>query len=233
MQSIERQAVIALAGIFLILLFGTCGYMFIQGWNFIDSLYMTTITITTVGYKEVGELSELGRVFTIILILSGISLLAYLSSQFIQFVIQGELSHAFGKRRMKKQISELKGHYIVCGFGRVGKTAALELKERGISVVISECDQKLSEQARNEGYLVVQGDALTDEILIDAGVERAAGVISAVGEDSANLLIALSARELNHDIYIIARGEAPGMDAKLLRAGADVVISPYRITGRE
>ncbi|MFC1552579.1 potassium channel family protein [Candidatus Latescibacterota bacterium] len=217
----------------ILLMFGTIGYSIIEGWSFNDSLYMTVITITTVGFGEVGELSVTGRYFTVVIVLMGFSFLALMGSKFAKNMIEGEFTKVLGRKTMKKNIANLRGHFIVCGHGRIGSTICDELEKQGIPIVITEYDESLAKMLELKGYNVVMGDSTSDEILKEAGIERAAGIISVVSKDSDNLFIALSARELNHRIFIIARGEDPDVEVRMLRAGADVVVSPYQLGGQQ
>lgn len=216
-----------------ILLLGTVGYIVIEGWSVLDALFMTVITVTTVGYSETRELSEIGRLFTIFLILIGWSTLAFVFTRFLQIIIGGDFIRYFREKKMSQKILNLKGHYIVCGYGRMGKTICRELADRGIKIVVSEASPDIAERARHDGHLAVVGSSLYDSSLVETGILNAGGLITAVSADSDNLLVTLSARELNHNLQIIARAEGPENEAKLLRAGADVVISPYLLSGKQ
>ena len=217
----------------LILMFGTFGYSLIEGWSFGDSFYMTVITITTVGFGEVGELSSSGRLLTVLIVLLGFSFVAFWGSKFARSMIEGEFTKILWRRTMKKKILELRGHFIVCGHGRIGSTICAELEKQGIPIVIIEQGESAANLLESKEYCVVQGNATSDEILREAGIEKAAGIISVVSKDSDNLFIALSARELNPRIYIIVRGEDPDVEIRMLRAGADVVVSPYQLGGQQ
>ncbi len=231
MLQITRQLFIAFVAFVVILIIGTIGYVFIEGWGIFDSFYMTVITVTTVGYGEVHDLSRMGRMFSIFLILAGFGLAAFLASEGAKLLLDGDLKTVLWNRKMEKRISKLNKHYIVCGFGRMGRTVASQLAKRHIPVVVIESNEERVESIKDQDFALVTGDLLEDEVLIQAGIERAAGLITVLSRDSDNLLVALSARELNHNLHIVARGEHVSIDAKLKRAGADVVVSPYQISG--
>ncbi len=219
----------ALALIFLVIAFGTAGYQLIEGWNFLDALYMTIITLTTVGYREVHELSSKGMIFTIVLLLVGVGTVLYALSAGAKLILEGELQELFGRKRLEKKIKELKGHYIVCGFGRMGRIISRELKAKHVPFVAIE--KSFDPATRTDDLLIIAGDATNDDILKDAGIERARGLISVLPTDAENLYVVLSARELNPDLQIVARAGEEGSENKLKRAGANKVVSPYHIGG--
>jgi voltage-gated potassium channel len=208
---------------------GTLGYSVIEGWSLFDSLYMTVITLATVGFREVHDLSHEGKVFTIVLIIGGTGVIAYSLGSLIQFMVEGQLKQAVGRRKMQKSVSKLKDHYIICGFGRIGQLICKEFEARPISFVVVEKNPHLCERLGRDGYLFVQGNATDDESLLAAGIERARGLITAVTSDTDNVYITLSARGLNPNLFILARAGEEGAEVKLMRAGASKVISPYTI----
>ncbi|MCS7203596.1 MAG: potassium channel protein [Thermodesulfovibrio sp.] len=212
----------------LVLAFGTVGYIVVEEMSFIDAFYMTVITIATVGFKEVKELDEDGKIFTILLIFCGFGIFTYTLTTGAKIIIEGELKEVYKKRRMKKMIKELTGHYIICGYGRMGSIIAKELKVNNIKFVIIE---KNKSNIPEEEFLYVEGDATYDETLKAAGVERAKGLITVLPSDAENLYVVLSARELNPELFIVARAIEKEAEAKLKRAGADRVVSPYLIGG--
>jgi len=229
LEDLRKRLILAAMLILCIISFGTVGYMSIEGWRFLDALYMTVITLSTVGYREVHALSEKGILFTIMLIVSGVGTVLYALSTGAQIVLEGELQEIFGRKRLEKKIKELKNHYIVCGYGRMGKIICRELKEKDIKfVVIEKQSRPLDERGDT---LIVEGDATMDEILREVGIERASGLISVLPTDAENLFVVLSARELNPQLFIVARAGEEGSEQKLLRAGADRVVSPYHIGG--
>jgi voltage-gated potassium channel len=210
--------------------FGTIGYSIIEQWDLLDALYMTIITLTTVGFKEVHSLSKTGKLFTIILILSGAGAFLYALSAATRMIIEGEIREIFGRRKLVKKIEELKNHYIICGYGRMGKIIGMEMKEDKASFVVVEKSPEIL-STMDKDTLAIQGDSTQDSILREAGIERAQGLISVLSSDADNLYVVLSARGLNPKLVIVARASEEGAEKKLLRAGADRVISPYYIGG--
>lgn len=230
MKSVKRQLIFALSLILLVIFIGTIGYVVLEGWPLFDSLYMTVITITTVGYREVHELSDTGKLFTIFLIVCGVGTILYTLNNAARVIIEGEFKEIFGRRKLEKTIKGLKGHYIICGYGRMGKVIGKELKEKGARFVVIE-KEALNTEIFDGDMLFVNGDATRDEILREAGIERAKGLISVLSTDAENLYVVLSARVLNPELNIVARAGEEGSEQKLLRAGADRVVSPYHIGG--
>jgi len=218
--------------IFLIALASVAGLMVIEGWSFVDALYMTVITISTVGFSEVHPLSEGGKFFIIILILFGVGAYIYIISIVAEYFVAGALIGGIGRRKMKKKIEELDRHCIVCGYGRVGSEVALELKNGGVEIVVIDKDPERLKLCAAKGYRYIEGDASSDDVLVEAGVHRARGLVSAVDSDAANVYVTLSAKSLNKDIFVVARSERVDSEKKLRAAGADRVISPSGIGGR-
>ncbi len=236
MRTLESGLVqrIAVAGalFFALLAFGVVGYALIEGWSFLDALYMTVTTVSTVGFREVEPLSAGGRVFTMFLIVFGVGVFFYAFTAVVQIAVEGEMGRLLGVTRMKARIGGLKDHYILCGFGRVGEEVALELKARGTPFVIVDSNAEALARARRYSYLVVEGDATSDVTLQDAGIGRAASLLAAADSDSGNTYITLTAKALNPDVFVVARVGQPVNESKLRRAGADRVISPYLLAGR-
>jgi voltage-gated potassium channel len=216
-----------------LLLIGSLGFMWLEGWDFFDSLYMTVTTLTTVGYGEVHPLDRLGRLYNMVLILTGMGVMLYIVGSLARVVIEGELQSVLGKRKLIKHIKRLKNHYIICGFGRIGEIIARQLKHRGMSLVIIDKDPDQIARLEALGYYFIFGDATRDDVLLEAGIERAKGLISVVSSDAANVYVVLTARSLNPSLFIVARGEELGSEQKLLRAGADKVESPYHMGGQK
>ncbi len=227
-----RRVAIAMCILLGVMLVGAIGYQVIEGWGLLDSLYMTVITIATVGYREVTPLSDAGKVFTIALIFAGVGGIAYSLGAIIEFMVEGQLRTILEGRRMHKRISGLSGHHIVVGVGRVGSVVASSFAEEGVPfVVIDSCDE-CRQSAEEQGWLFVHGDATDESVLRDAGIERAKGLVTAVDTDADNLFVALTARSLNPSIYIVARSSSVISESKILRSGADRVLTPNVIGGR-
>jgi voltage-gated potassium channel len=215
-----------------LLAFGTAGYMLIEGWPVLDALFMTAITLSTVGYGQVHTLSSGGMVFSIFLIFFGVGAVLYVINVIIQTVFEGHLREVLGVRKMRTRIDALRGHYVICGFGRVGQEVTQELETQNVPFVVIESDPENQERARSLGYLYVTENATAEEALLAAGVQRARGLVAAVGSDAENTYIALCARSLNPRLLIVARAGSVRGEERLRQAGADKVISPYRIGGR-
>jgi len=229
MDEVKKKIILVAALLVLVISFGTAGYMVIEDWTFLDALYMTIITLASVGYKEVHDLSPVGIIFTIVLIIGGVSTVLYALNAGAKILLEGELGQVFWRRKLEKKIRELKDHYIVCGYGRMGKIICRELHEKHMPFVVVE---KMPDVLTGEEELLIfPGDATKDEALREVGIERAKGLISVLPTDAENLFVVLSARVLNPNLTIVARAGEEGSEQKLLRAGADKVVSPYHIGG--
>lgn len=224
-----RLALILIGGVVFL---GAAGFHFIEGWDWFDGLYMTLITLTTVGYGETHPLSEVGRVFNAFLIVTAVMVGGFLVATFTQVMLEFELRNFLGRRRMEREISKLKNHYIICGAGRVGRTVAREFHSRHIPCVIVEQEAPRASWALEEGIPVLVGSAHAEEVLGQARIEHAKGLIAAVTSDADNLYIVLTARGMNPEMKIIARASEEAATPKLLRAGATEVVSPYHFVGR-
>ena len=211
--------------------FGTLGYMLLEGLSVLNALYMTIITITTVGYGEIGNPGPAGRVFTIILIVFGVGAGAWAIRNGVEVILGDTLWHSMQLKKMKERIENLTGHYIVCGYGRIGRQIVQDMGIRQEEFVVIELGEEESEELREAGHLYVQGDATLDATFERAGIERAAGVIAALNSDADNVLSVLTARGMNPDLQIVARAGDEKVVAKLKRAGADRVVSTYAIGG--
>lgn len=208
------------------------GYMIIEGWNFIDSFYMTIITLATVGYGEVHQLSVEGRIFTVVLILLGVGFFLYVAGNVIQFLVEGRIRLVLGRRKLDTQINKLSSHYIICGYGRIGRVLARFLTTRYIDVVVIERSQSRTAKLDEDGVLYLIGDANDEAVLQRAGIQKAKGMITAVATDADNVFLVLIARQLNPKLFIVARAEQNIVKKTLLAAGADKVISPYDLGAR-
>ncbi|KGO34726.1 MAG: NAD-binding protein [Desulfoprunum sp.] len=215
----------------VIIAFGTIGYTTIEHMAVFDAFYMTLITISTVGFSEITPLSQTGRVITVIIIVSGISLLTYTLGQIAKVIIEGELYKLMGRRKLGKQIAELTGHYIVCGFGRIGMVICEELAAEHIPFIVVEKQGEKIEQLEKLEYLYLAGDATADEVLLQAGLMHAKGLATAVSSDADNVFITLTAKGLKPDIFVLSRAADLQNESKLLRAGASRVVCPYNMGG--
>ncbi len=216
----------------IIIAAGAIGYVIIEEWSFIDALYMTIVTITTVGYAEVHPLSAGGRIFSIFLIVGGVSGALYTLSVIAGYIIEGHLGTTLGRRRMERTITKLKGHFILCGYGRVGQEIARIFTEEGVSFVVIDKNQESISSIEKNGGLYVFGDATSDEVLKEAGIEQARGLVVALGSDADSVYITLSARGLRPDLFIEARASSSMAGAKLKKAGANRIIAPYSLGAR-
>ena len=226
-----RHLKISVIVLLMLVTAGTTGYMSIEKWRFIDALYMTVITLGTVGFKEVHDLSDVGKVFTMGLIIVGVSVLGYIVGSLAQIMFEGQIQRIMGRKKVEKKINALSGHYIICGFGRIGSLICKEFTANDLQFVIVEKDYETTEKLTEDGYLHLKGDATLDETLLKAGIKKAKGLISVVTSDTENVYITLTARGLNPDLFILARSGEEGSDLKLKRAGANKVVSPYIIGG--
>ena len=212
---------------------GALGYVVLFGWSLSDAIYMTVITLTTEGYKEVRELSDAGRAWTILVAVAGVGIIfgtvGFVAETFVAEALSGRRQ----RRRMAETVAALKDHFILCGYGRVGSTVARELEHAGVRVVVIDSYAASTELAAREGHLVVEGDATHDDVLLAAGIARAKALITTVDTDATNVYVTLSARALNPKLFIVARANEEGSEAKLRQAGADRAVSPYTRAGRQ
>jgi voltage-gated potassium channel len=213
--------------------FGTTGFVVLEGWPPGDAIYMTVITLTTVGFREVRDLDATGRVWTMILSVAGVAII-FGSVGIVAESVLGEIASGRRERRgMEERISALRDHYVVCGYGRVGSTVARELTHGGNRVVVIDVMRESLDEATRDGFDVVEGDATADATLTKAGIGRAKGLITTIDSDANNVYVTLSARALNPKLFIVARANLEGSDAKLTQAGANRVVSPYTRAGRQ
>ncbi len=226
---LRNQLLIVFSLILSVTTLGVAGYILIEKMKFIDALYMTIITLSTVGFKEVKPLSNVGKIFTSGLIIAGVGTFAYAVSSFSRFLIEGEVKKLFYLRKMEDKMKRLKDHIIVCGFGRVGERICEELVKENVPFVVIDSDPERIEHAESKGYLFVFKDTTETEALIKAGIERASALIAALGSDADNLFLILAAKELNPNIRVVARANSPENEKKLYKAGADKVVTPYTI----
>ncbi len=213
----------------LLILLGTFGYMAIEGWSLLDALYMTVITLATVGYGEVHKVSDLGHVYTIILIIIGVGFFLYVAGAVIQFMVEGRVRLLLGRKRLDRKISRLKNHYIVCGYGRIGKVICHKLLRENFSVVVIDKNPDLAATLDGLGFVYVCGDATDESILLKAGIHNARALIAALGTDTENVFLVLTGRQLATELNIIARTGSEAAKAKLMAAGANTVEAPYEM----
>lgn len=220
-----------LTQLILVLCTGTVGYCLIEGWPLLDSLYMTVITLATIGYGEVRPLDTEGRIFTMILILGGMGIIASSLTSLTAFLVEGEVTGILRRRRMNQLVEKYSGHYIVCGAGKSGMYVLDELMRTGRQVVVVENNPERVQQLLEQGLVVVEGDASEDNVLQRAGVERAAGLVSALGDEKNNLFVVISARGLNPEMRIVAEIKNVAARDKFIRSGASATVSASYIGG--
>lgn len=226
-----RNLRILVAVLVLIVAIGTAGFHFIEGWSWFDGLYMVVTTFTTIGYGEVHPLSHAGRVFNVFLILVGVGNVFLIIGALTQSVLEVEFNQVFGRRKMEREIARLSGHYIICGAGRVGRSVARELARKPAPFVIIESDPEKAARYNEEGWPIIIGDASKEQVLKQARIEHAAGLVAASTTDAINTYIVLTARGINSKLKIIARASEEDAEKHLKTAGADTVISPYNFAG--
>ena len=213
----------------LVILGGTVGYMLIEGWGLLDALYMTLITISTVGFFEVQPLGITGRIFTMGLVISGVGFSLYVAAALVQFMVEGRIRIIMGRRRLDRKLGRLKDHFIVCGYGRIGRVLCRNLKRKPVDIVVIEKDADLVPVMEQDKVLYISGDAADDGVLAKARIDRARGLVAVLATDTDNVFLVLTARQLAPDLLIYARAGREGSKQKLLTAGANVVESPYEM----
>jgi voltage-gated potassium channel len=211
---------------------GTVGYHLIEGWTLFDSFYMTVITISTVGFKEVRDLSPGGRLLTLGVILMGVSVGAYAISGLMEDLVENRIRRLLGRRRLEKRIGRMRNHVIVCGYGRMGKMLSRELQGLGQEFVVVECAAERTAVAEEVGHTYVLGDARQESVLTAAGIEHARALVAALATDADNLLVTLTAKGMKENLEVVTRCESPEKEKNFLRAGASHVISPQAIGAR-
>jgi len=216
----------------IVIIAGTIGYGLIEGWSAWDAFYMTVITVTTVGYREIHPMTRAGEVFTTVLLISGVGTVFYAVTLMVARVVESNLTHRWDERRRTRMIDSLHDHFIVCGYGRIGQVIVEELTHQGIPFVVVERDPAVVHEVLQTGTLAVSADSSNENVLRRLHIERARGLIAAVGTDAENVYTVLTARLLRPDLYIVSRAESDDAVSKLKQAGANRVISPYRIGGQ-
>lgn len=228
MNTPRKRVVVSVYLVVGLLAIGTIGFRLVEGWSWFTCIYFTVITLATIGYGEPADMTDAGRVFTMVLVLGGVGTLGYSLTLFVQVLIQGELLETREKRRMQKRLDALKSHIIICGVGRFGSLVAHGLTSEGAAFVVVEHERELAETVAADGWIVVHGDATREDVLQRAGIERARGLVCALPSDSDNVYVALTARDLAPDLLIVARANEESTIPKLRKAGANKVISPLR-----
>lgn len=222
----------ALSALGVIAVIGILGYMLFEGWTFMEALYMTVITLTTVGYREVRELDTSGQLWTMALLITGVGTLFYAAVSAVEIAVEGAVGGYFERKRMRNKIDKLSDHYILGGFGRVGRQVAQEFAADGVPFVIVDQDPQKVEECIEKGYPALLGGASEDATLEEAGIRRARGLIAAVNSDADNVFVVLSARKINPNLHIVARASSDESASKLQIAGANRTLSPYSVGGR-
>jgi voltage-gated potassium channel len=211
---------------------GTLGYMFIEGWSLLDALFMTAITLSTIGYGEIKPLSPEGRIFTIGLIITGVVTASYALTSAVQLFISGDFARQLRDHGRRRELEKICNHCIICGFGRLGRNLARELTQRDFPLIVVELDEATVDGCHQAGIPTIQGNAADERVLHEAGVERAKALVAAANSDAENVFIVLTAKGINPNLEIITRCNSEASIPKLEKAGADTVISPYVTAGR-
>ena len=231
MDRTANLIIVVLLAVFLVGL-GTGGYMVIEDWTILDSLYMTMITLSTIGYGEVNPVSQPGRIFTLFLIVMGVGFFLYVIGNVVQFLVEGRIRLILGRHKLDKQISHLNKHYIVCGYGRMGRAFCRYLIQKGLKFVVVEKNEDRIPVMNTDHVLYIAGEATNEENLLTAGIKHASNLIATLGSDADNVFLVLLAKGLNPDLYVVARASQNASKKPLVTAGADVVVSPFDIGAR-
>jgi voltage-gated potassium channel len=222
---------IALMIIVTLILAGTIGFHFIEGWDVLESFYTTVMTLTTIGYGDFVPRTHGGMLFTVLLVIFGVGTMLYTVGLVAQIMVEGRLTMLLGRGKMEKTIDKMKNHYIVCGCGRIGYLICKELAAEKVDFVVVDNNPEVIQKIGEEGFVYFRGDAIHDKSLIGAGIKRARGIVCVLPSDAQNLYVILTAKELNPDIWILSRSEEEESEHRLLRAGANRVMSPYTLGG--
>ncbi|MEJ2037710.1 MAG: potassium channel protein [Desulfosarcinaceae bacterium] len=222
-----KHFIISLLLALILVIFGTLGYLLIEGWSSLDALFMTIITLATVGYQEVHPLSAAGQIYTIVLIVTGVGFFLYVAGAVIQFMVEGRVRALMGRRRLDRKIARMKNHYIVCGYGRIGKVICEKLLRENMDLVIIDKRPDLVDTFESLGMVYICGDAGDESILARAGIHRAKALIASLATDTDNVFLVLSARQIAPELKIVARAGSEAAKRKLAAAGANTVEAPY------
>ena len=231
MDRTTHLVIVVILAVFLVGL-GTAGYMVIEHWDVLDSIYMMVITLSTIGYGEVNPVSPAGRIFTLVLIVMGVGFFLYVLGNVVQFLVEGRIRLILGRHKLDKQIGHLNDHYIVCGYGRMGRAFCRYLIQKGLKFVVLEKNEDRIPIMNTDHVLYIAGEATIEENLHKAGVQRASNLIATLGTDADNVLLVLLAKGLNPDLYVVARASQNASKKPLDTAGADVVVSPFDVGAR-
>ncbi len=226
-----RKARFAFLLLLLIFITGTLGYHFLEGWTFGESFYATVVTLGTVGYGDFYPVSTEGRMFAVFLIIFGVGTMAYTFAMVMENFMEGRLRKVLGRGKLKKQIERMNNHYIICGCGKIGHLICRELTDEKVDFIVIDNNPEVIQKIEDEGFIYVNGCATDDNILIDAGIKKAKGVVCVLPTDADNLYVVLTAKELNPDVYVLSRFEDEASERRLIKAGADRVISPHKVGG--
>jgi voltage-gated potassium channel len=227
----SKKLRIAIGMLFTTLMIGATGYHFLEGFSFFESLYLTVVTLSTVGYGDYYARSTGGMVFTIFLIIVGVGTMFYTVSLIAETIVEGRLRAIMGKGKLKRIIKRMKNHYIICGCGRIGLLICRELAAEKVPFVVIERNPEVIQKIEDEGFICYHGDSTSDKSLIESGIKHAKGIVCVLPTDAENLYVILTAKELNPDLFVLSRSEEEQSEHRLLRAGANRVISPYKLGG--
>ena len=222
---------VAFSFLLSITLAGTLGYHFLEGWSLANSFYATIVTLGTVGFGDFYPITPVGKCFAIFLIVFGVGTMAYTFAVIMEVLMEGRLKRILGRGKLEKQINRMQDHYIICGYGKIGNLICTELAHEKIGLVVVENNPEVVPGIEDDGFVYINGSATEDKILLRAGIKRARGVVCALPTDADNLYVVLTAKELNPDVYVLSRFEDNASERRLIKAGADRVISPYRVGG--
>jgi len=228
---VTRKVKIAFSFLFLITLAGTVGYHFLEGWSLSNSFYATIVTLGTVGFGDFYPVTPMGKLFAVFIIVFGVGAMAYTVAMIMESFMEGRLKKILGRGKLEKRIKKMRNHYIVCGCGKIGNLVCEELAHENVGFVVVDNKSDVIQDIEDSGFAYINGNAAEDKTLLDAGIKMARGVVCALPTDADNLYVVLAARELNPEIYILSRFEDNTSERRLLNAGADRVISPYRVGG--
>ncbi|TFG93868.1 MAG: potassium channel protein [Syntrophobacterales bacterium] len=228
---LTRKLGIAFSFLFLITLAGTMGYHFLEGWSLANSFYATIVTLGTVGFGDFYPITPAGKCFAMFLIIFGVGTMAYTFAVVMDIFMEGRLKKILGRGKLEKQINRMQGHYIICGYGKIGSLICRELAQEKVEFVVADNNPDVIQDIEDKGFIYINGSATEDKTLLNAGIKRAKGVVCALSTDADNLYVVLTAKELNPDVYVLSRFEDDASERRLINAGADRVISPYSVGG--